>query len=286
MTNTDPGAPEYEYDWQNPDRKTFDVGRVVSKTFGALRNNPVQFLLLTFIGFGLPAILFSLWPIFLGLDEGINMYDPTWADDIAWGGIIGPAIAAYLIFICVMIVMYAALVQMSVNALNDKEVKVSDGLRTGLRLFFPLLGITILAMLGIMVGLMLLIIPGIFLALGWMLSTQVRVIEGGTVTGALSRSWTLCKGYKRWILLMIIIFSVLGAVIGLVFQLPVLFFGNSQTAMFEGGSTTFWVANAIGTGLSQMVSAALSYVGLTATYLEIRRVKEGVESDKLADIFS
>ena len=85
---------------------------------------------------------------------------------------------------------------------------------------------------------------------------------------------------------MTIIFGILGAVIGLVFQIPVLFFGNSQTALLEGGSTGFWVANAVATGLTQMVSVALSYVGLTATYLEIRRVKEGVNSDQLADIFS
>ena len=286
MANTDPGAPEYEYDWQNPNKKSFDVGRVVSRTFKALRNNPVQFLLLTLIGSGIPVMLFSLWPLLLGMGEGINMYDPTWAEDIEWEGIIGPAIAFYLIFILFTIVMYGALVQMSVDALNDRDVQVGSSLRTGLRLFFPLLGISILAMIGITIGFVLLIIPGVFLLLGWMLSTQVRIIEGGTVTGALSRSWTLSKGYKRWILLMIIIFSVLGAVIGLVFQLPVLFFGNSQTAMFEGGSTTFWVANAIGSGLAQMVSAALTYVGITATYLEIRRVKEGVDIDKIADIFS
>ena len=85
---------------------------------------------------------------------------------------------------------------------------------------------------------------------------------------------------------MMIIFGVLGAVIGLIFQLPVLFFGNSQTALLEGGSMTFWVINAIATGLSQMVNSALSYIGLTVTYFEIRRVKEGVDFDKIAAIFS
>lgn len=286
MTNTDPGAPDYEYDWQNPSKKSFDVGRVVSKTFTALRNNPVQFLLLTLIGSGIPMMLFSLWPLMLGMGGGINMYDPTWIDDIEWEGVIGPIIAVYVLFILMTVIMYGALIQMSVNALNDRAVHLGESLRTGLRLFFPLLGIMILYMLGMMVGFMLLIIPGIFIAFGWALAIHVKVIEGESVTGAFSRSWSLSKGYKRWILLMMIIFGVLGGVIGLVFQLPVLFFGNSQTAMFEGGSTAFWVANAIGTGLAQMVAAALSYVGLTATYLEIRRVKEGVESDKLADIFS
>ena len=85
---------------------------------------------------------------------------------------------------------------------------------------------------------------------------------------------------------MIIVLGILGAVVGLVFSIPVAFFGNSQTALLEGGTTSFWIANAIATGLSQMASIALSYVGLTATYLEIRRVKEGVDSDKIADIFS
>jgi len=59
MVNNDPGAQQYEYDWQNPNKKSFEVGRVVSNTFKVLRENPVQFFLLTFIAVGLP-ILHSL----------------------------------------------------------------------------------------------------------------------------------------------------------------------------------------------------------------------------------
>jgi len=286
MANNDPGLQEYQYDWQNPNRKNFEVGNVVSNTFRALRNNPVPFLLLTLFGSGIPMMLFSLWPVLLGVGDGINIYDPTWAEEIEWEGIIGGAIAVYIVFILFSVIMYGALIQLSVKALNGRSVNLGEAVRTGLRLFFPLLGVMLIYMIGMTVGLLLFIIPGIFIALGWALAMNIRVIEGGTATGALSRSWELSKGYKRWILLMLIIFVVLGAVIGLVFQIPVLFFGNSQTALFEGGSMTFWIANAIGTGLAQMVAAALSYVGLTATYLEIRRVKEGVNSDSLADIFS
>ena len=74
MTNTDPGEPEYEYDWQNPNKKSFDVGRVVSSTFEVLKNNLVQFFLLTFVGAGIPMILFSMWPVLLGLGEGCLLY--------------------------------------------------------------------------------------------------------------------------------------------------------------------------------------------------------------------
>ena len=286
MANTDPGAPEYEFDWQNPDRKKFDVGRVVSKTFAALRNNPVPFILLTLLSAGIPMMIFSLWPVLLGVGEGINIYDPTWTEDIAWEGIIGGVVVAYILWLLIAVVMYGALIKMSVNALNERPVYLGESLRTGLTYFLPLLGIIIIYSVSMIIGFLLLIIPGVFIMLGWAFAMHIKVIEGETVTGSLSRAWSLSKGYKRWILLMIIIFGVLGAVIGLVFQIPVLFFGNSQTAMFEGGSTAFWIANAIASGLSQMVAAALSYVGLTATYLEVRRVKEGVDSDKIADIFN
>ena len=286
MTNNDPGAPEYEYDWQNPNKTSFDVGRVVSNTFGVLKNNLVQFLLLTFVGAGIPMILISMWPIFFGFGEGINFYDPTWLEDIEWEGIVGSLVAFFLIYMIVSVIMYGAIIQMTMNALNDRSVRLGEAVKLGLRIFLPLLAVFIIYFLGMMVGFLLLIIPGIFIALGWGLSLHIKVIEGGSITGALSRSWTLSKGYKRWILLMMIIFGVLGTVIGLVFQIPVLFFGNSQTALQDGGSMAFWIANAIGSGLAQMVSVALSYVGLTATYLEIRRVKEGVDFEKIADIFS
>lgn len=286
MANTDPGTPEYEYDWQNPNKKSFDVGRVVSNTFGVLKNNLVPFFLLTFFGTGIPMMLISMWPVLLGVGDGINFYDPSWAENIKWAGIIGPAIAIYLIYMMMIVIMYCVIIQMTMNGLNGRPVRLGEALKLSLSLFFPLLAIAILVFFGVVVGFMLLIIPGIFLSLGWALAFHIKVIEGGTITGALSRSWSLSKGYKRWILLMIIIFGVLAAVIGLVFQIPVLFFGNAQTALLEGGSMTFWIANAIGSGLSQMVSIALSYVGLTATYLEIRRVKEGVDFDRIADIFS
>lgn len=286
MTYTDSDAAEYEFDWQNPKHKSFDVGGVVSGTFRALRSNIRPFFILTFFGAGIPMMLFSLWPILFGMESGINFLDPTWAEDIEWESFLGSFLSLFLVILIFSIFITGAMIQLSVTALNDRPVDFRAAIGTGLRLFFPIFAMFIIYIISVFIGFMVLIIPGVFVWLGWALAMNIRVIEGGSFLGAFSRSWTLSKGYKRWILLMLIIFGVLGAVIGLVFQLPVLFFGNSQTAMIEGGTRAYWVANAIGTGFSQMITVALSAVGLTATYLEIRRVKEGVESDKLADIFS
>jgi len=286
MVNQTPDQPNYEYEWQNPDRKKFEIGRVISETFKALLAYPVQIFVLTFFGVGIPMMIVSLWPLFLGAGEGINFYDSDWIERFNWESFVGIFVFVYLIYILISVVMIGALIHVSVRALSRKKVHLSDAVKTGIKLFFPMLGLMLLYLLGVMVGFVLLIIPGIFIMLGWALAFNIRVIEGGTVTDALSRSWEISKGYKRWLLLAYIIFSILGAVIGLVFQIPVLFFGNSQTALFEGGSTTFWVANAIATGLTQMITLALTYVGLTAAYMEVRRVREGLVIESVADIFS
>ena len=39
MTNNDPGAPEYEYDWQNPNKKSFDFGMVLGRAFSGVFAN-------------------------------------------------------------------------------------------------------------------------------------------------------------------------------------------------------------------------------------------------------
>jgi len=279
--------PEYEFEWQNPNRKpAFEVGRVVSSTFKAIMAHPAQFFILTFIGLGLPMGLFSLWPLLLGMDGGINMYDPNWIEDFEFEGLGGMIAIMVVIWLVMMTITMGAIIHMSVNALNQRRVDLGESFRVGLRHFFPILAIMILYYIGVMIGTLLLIIPGIFVALGWYLCWNVRVIEERSITDSLSRSWTLSKGYKRWLLLMMIIFGVIGAVISAIMQVPLLFLGNPQTAMFEGGSTGFWIANALVSAIAQMVVGALTYVGLTATYLEIRRVKEGVNSDSLADIFS
>jgi len=172
--------------------------------------------------------------------------------------------------------MYCAIVKMTVNSLNERQVKLGESLKSSLGLFFPLLGLSIIYIVCVLFGLLMLIIPGFILSLGWALAFHVKIIEGKSITESLSRSWELSQGYKRWIFLMMIILGVLGAVIGAIFSIPVAFLGNPQTAFLDGGTASFWITNGIATGLSQMVSVTISYVGLTATYLEIRRVKEGV----------
>ncbi len=89
-----------------------------------------------------------------------------------------------------------------------------------------LLGISLLQMLAMIVGLVLLVIPGLVFAVWFMLSPPVVVLEGKSAVAALKRSKQLGDG-SHWrnvgmlLLLSVILFvigAILGAIVGLVFQ--------------------------------------------------------------------
>lgn len=78
----------------------------------------------------------------------------------------------------------------------------------------------ILAAIGITLGLLLLIIPGLFLATIWALIVPVIVLEGSGVMESFGRSRELTRGH-RWgvfgrIVVTILILIVAGAVVGLI----------------------------------------------------------------------
>lgn len=76
----------------------------------------------------------------------------------------------------------------------------------------PLLLAGILAGLGIALGLVLLIVPGLFLLTRWVLVTPVVVLERLGATDALRRSWQLVRGHG-WSVFAVIVVTVLLALV-------------------------------------------------------------------------
>jgi hypothetical protein len=66
----------------------------------------------------------------------------------------------------------------------------------GFEAFTPLFGAVVLAALGIALGFVVFILPGIYLAVRWYFVPQTVVIEGARGAGALSRSAQILRG--RW----------------------------------------------------------------------------------------
>lgn len=75
--------------------------------------------------------------------------------------------------------------------------------------FLPTLGINILVGLGVMLGLIFLIVPGVFLAIAWSLSLPAAIDRNLGATEAMSQSFRLTEGHRGSIFLL---FLLLGGI--------------------------------------------------------------------------
>ena len=279
---------EYQYDWQNPNLKKFDFGRMMSRSFRGAIYCGQRFWLPIFLFVGLPYFLFSLWPMFLAdgayadlitdgeFDVFANLFTPLNSILFTLG---------MIIFIVATLIVYVGISHNIYGYYNDDVPSFKASMARGLKRFWTTLGVSILFAFGVMFGLILLIIPGLILMLGWYISTPVIAVEDNGPVASLSRAWDLSKGSKRWVLLFYVILIGISLVLGAVFTLIALPFGDSTTALLEGASNTYWILSALGGAINQIVITLFTVAGLTSIYYEIRDVKEGVSQDKLSAVF-
>src|SRR5262249_40514741 len=86
---------------------------------------------------------------------------------------------------------------------------LNDGLRDVWKVFWPLLGASLLVGMALFVGTLFLIVPGIILYFGFTFVAPVVVLERSDAVGALGRSWKLATGRKGKIFLVFLIFAMM-----------------------------------------------------------------------------
>jgi len=288
MVNTDPDTPQFEYDWQNPNQNKFDFGRVFTRTIDILKRRGVKMLILSTLILGIPFMLLSIWPMFLsgGFQDVIDSNDPDVILDAFSGGVIAALVLVGILTLIATLWLQPALIRISYNALTGEDIPAMKVLKQVTRFVLPVLGFYILYVIAVLIGFVMLIIPALFIALGWMLGAHIIVLEGQGVIDSISRSWTLSRGSKRWLFLLALVFGVIGAIIGVVLAIPVYLIANPNIAMLEGASTGYWILNGIVSMLGQVVGTVLGVSWVTAAYVEIRKVREGVDPESQVDVFS
>jgi hypothetical protein len=163
----------------------------------------------------------------------------------------------------------------AVQALHGRPVSIADCASRGLGRFGIAIGVVILAYLGIVAASILLIVPGIILALRWAVAVPVASVEKTGVMESLKRSAELTRG-SRW--------RVLGA--GLLYSLivavpiyVVIFIAAGNKGMIN------FMTHDLQTSTAQIVLwliyTAYSAFGacfFATLYYFLRRGKEGVDS--------
>lgn len=106
--------------------------------------------------------------------------------------------------------------------------------------FLPFIGLTILSTLGVMLGFIAVILPGLFIMARWSLAQPLLVAGGRGVMAALGESWERTKGLE---------FQIIGAALAL--AIPVI-------AILIGLGVFFEQANPVRIVVSQLAGSATS----------------------------
>lgn len=254
----------------------FEIGRVINLTFSTIGANPVLFLGLGLVIAGIPQAIMRLY-LYGATQPGLTMSrEEAMANNPMLNGNGAGMFAFIFATMLLTALLHAALTRATIEDLSDRKPSFGDAMGTALRLVLPTIAISILVAFGAGLGMILLIVPGIVLWLGWAVAIPVLVQERRGVFGSMSRSRELTKG-SRWSLfglfiVAMIIAWVIAAILGLI--------GGLLAAAI--GTVGIAVAAAIGGAIGGVVMATAAAV----SYVELRRVKEGADVDELAEVFA
>lgn len=243
----------------------FDLGRVMERTFTVIGKNFATFLLAALALAGIPSAL-----VVMGQAGNPLPTSPT-----GWG----LALFGWVLSFVGTYVLQAAIVVGSVNSLNGRPVRLGNMLEVGLRNFLPLLGLAIVMGAAMGLGMILLLVPGIILAVLWCVAAPSLVAEKRGIFESLQRSRELTRGH-RWPIfgLIVIYFIVYMVIAGTVSGVSVATGGNLD-------GTGNLVVTLIATPLIAVAQALIGSSGVAAIYYELRTAKEGVGADELAAVF-
>ncbi len=141
-----------------------------------------------------------------------------------------------------------------------------------------LIAVSLLSWFLIGLGLVLLIVPGLILLAGLVLSTVVMVLEAPpSATAAMGRSWELTRGFRNKVFLAMCVAFLLLAVPGIAI-------GGAAAMLGETTGTSVGVL--VLESLLQIFIYPYVYVVMTVLYYDLRVRKEGFDLELLASTLS
>ncbi|MEA3063884.1 MAG: hypothetical protein QOJ27_312 [Sphingomonadales bacterium] len=258
------------------EERNVSIGRVFSRGFGTIASNPMVTLGVAFAFGAVPSVLLS-WAIQNFRAESLDLF----------GGLAALAIAIVSIVVAILLSMITqgALVRATVAYSEGGKASFGESAMAGLSVALPLFLLGILSSLGIALGFLLLIVPGVMLYVIWSVAAPALVEERLGPVDALGRSRELTRG-ARWKIfgLTLVVLAVYWLFSALVGYIAVMFYGGVEdfAMMATQGMSPGYMAF---TAIVQTVTSAVWGVIQTSLYVELRLWKDGPATEKLAEIF-
>jgi len=233
-----------------PARETFSVGSALSRSLSVWGRNLPFFLAVSFLAY-VPMLVLS---------PGVPTSGNDW---ILW--LAGFAISITLSYVVTGFVTYSVLEQ-----LRGRSPAPGASLAYGASRAGPLLLAAIFTAILIFAGFLLLIVPGIILAVRWTLVAPVVIAEKGVDPRA--RSSELTAGHR-------------GAVFGLLFLTGLIGGVLSGVMRVFVGLPINFVSKLLGQTVPQALVLSFTAVVYSVIYYQLRSEKEGIDIEQLTSVF-
>lgn len=182
------------------------------------------------------------------------------------GGALAGAALTGVLGLLIQQILIGAVAWAVASILIGREPDVAECYRFGYRRLWSILLVGLLFALAVFGGLILLIVPGIIIAVRLSVSIPALVVEGKRGTEALGRSWNLVRGYS-W--------PVFGAFVVVAFL----------TGIVSAGLTAIGDDNWFAVGLLQAIASSITtpFTGLVVglIYFDLRVRKEQLDVARL-----
>jgi hypothetical protein len=256
------------------------VGNVFGRSANVIKANPLATLGTCFALIALPSLL--LGQIGLGAAVFQNFQQGQYALAGVYGLIVG----------LLWLIASGALIQAAVAHDEGRPANPREMLQVGVMRCMPLFAVYVLMLLGIWVGTICLVVPGIMLAVIWSVALPSIVAERPGVFGAFGRSRALTKG-ARWhvfgiLLLAFVIYMLASIAIGVGSVA-----GYGSLGALTGGGQVQMPVPTQPSFVVQLLQSIVTTVVLTwfttvgaSLFIELRDWKEGPDANRLAEIFA
>jgi uncharacterized membrane protein len=236
----------------------FRVGRVLNRSVAVLLRNLLPFFLVTVIAY-LPFIVMERAQVAAQQARDVTLI-------LILSGV------SFIVMLLLSMLSQAVILQAAFQDMRRQPVNVTESLKVGLRRFFPVIALALLMGLLLVLGFMLLVVPGFIFYTMWFVALPICVVERLGPVKSLGRSQQLTKGH-RWkifgLLLLLMIFSAIVT-------------GTVEFVLYAAGGD---IVALIGKLIVTALWAAFSSVVIAVTYHDLRVAKEGIDIEQIAAVF-
>jgi hypothetical protein len=260
---------------EGPLGRRFTVGGVIATTFSVWWRHVLAFTALSLVVY---APLVAAFGTFYR-----DLLVPVTARPQEMARLGAALVVAWAVTALLAVIQAGAVTYGTVRHLSGERARFGEMVRVGLRRGLPVVGIGIVLWVAVVVGLVLLVVPGVMLMVATCVAVPAAVVERPGVVGAIRRSLALTRG-RRWPLFaaglsILILMWVLSAVV----QVGVTVLSVTLLSAGRGPQTAAVLL--VASQLGNVLFSALPLVAIAVAYHDLRAEKEGVDTAALARVF-